>query len=152
NGLSVALIDKGDFASGTSSKSTKLVHGGIRYLENFEFDLVSEALRERFIQFKNAPHLVKPIPFVIPGFEKDPRPLWMMKLGVALYDSLAGNYKLGPHRTFSAKELLQEEPSLNAEGLKGGIMFYDAQMNDARLCLENVLMAAQEGARPANYV
>ena len=152
NGLSVALIDKGDFASGTSSKSTKLVHGGIRYLENFEFDLVAEALKERFIQFKNAPHLVKPIPFVIPVYDGDPRPLWMMKLGVLLYDKLAGNFKLGPHRWFSAKELLEQEPSLNPQGLKGGVLYYDAQMDDARLCLENVLMAAQKGVRTANYV
>jgi glycerol-3-phosphate dehydrogenase len=152
NGLSVALLDKGDFASGTSSKSTKLVHGGIRYLENFEFDLVSEALQERYIQFKSAPHLVKPISFLIPVYEGDKRPLWMMKLGVAMYDSLAGKFKLGPHRTFSAKELLAQEPSLNPQGLKGGVLYYDAQMDDARLCLENVLMAAYEGAKVANYV
>lgn len=152
NGLSVALIDKGDFAGGTSSKSTKLIHGGIRYLENFEFDLVAEALHERFIQRKNAPHLVKPIAFVIPVYDGDPRPLWMMKLGVFLYDTLAGKLKLGPHRWFSAKELLEQEPSLNPQGLKGGVLYYDAQMDDARLCLENVLMATQKGAQAANYV
>ncbi len=152
NGLNVALIDKGDFASGTSSKSTKLVHGGIRYLENLEFDLVSEALHERFIQFKNAPHLVKPLAFVIPVYENDQRPLWMMKLGVAIYDALAGQFKLGQHKIFSAKDLLQQEPSLNPQGLKGGVLYYDAQMDDARLCLENVLMASERGAKIANYI
>jgi glycerol-3-phosphate dehydrogenase len=152
NGLSVALIEKNDFASGASSKSTKLVHGGIRYLENFEFDLVSEALHERFIQHKNAPHLVTPVPFVIPVYEKDRRPLWMMKLGVAMYDSLAGHFKLGPHKTFSAAEMLKQEPSLNPAGLKGGVLYYDAQMDDARLCLENILTAAQRGAKVVNYV
>lgn len=152
NGLSVALIDKGDFGGGTSSKSSKLVHGGIRYLENLEFDLVAEALKERYIQFKNAPHLVKPIKFVIPIYEGDPRPGWMVRTGVSLYDSLSGSLGLGGHKSYSAQELLKEEPSLNPEGLKGGIMYHDAQMDDARLCLENVLMACSHGARAANYV
>ncbi len=152
NGLSVALIEKGDFASGTSSKSSKLVHGGIRYLENLEFDLVSEALKERYIQFKNAPYLVKPQSFIIPIYQKDPRPAWMINTGVFLYDSLAGGLKLGSRRAFTAQELIKEVPSLNPDGLKGGILYYDAQMDDARLCLENVLIACQKGARVANYV
>lgn len=152
NGLSVALLDKGDFGGGTSSKSSKLVHGGIRYLEHMEFDLVAEALRERYIQFKNAPHLVKPLPFIIPIYEGSPRPAWMVNTGVFLYDALAGNLKLGPHRSFTAEQLLEKEPSLNPEGLKGGVLYYDAQMDDARLCLENVLMAVKQGARAANYV
>ena len=88
-GMKVALLEKGDFASGTSSKSTKLIHGGIRYLENLEFDLVYESLRERHVQLKVAPHLVKPLPFVIPVYQGDKRPLWMMKFGVFLYDLLA---------------------------------------------------------------
>src|SRR5271155_2988999 len=89
-GASVALLEKGDFASGTSSKSTKLLHGGIRYLENFEFDLVHESLRERFIQWQAAPFLGKPMSFVGPGYKKDARPLWMMQAGVWLYDFLSG--------------------------------------------------------------
>lgn len=152
NGLSVALIDKGDFASGTSSKSSKLVHGGIRYLENLEFDLVAEALKERYIQFKNAPHLVRPLEFMIPIYEGDPRPAWMIKMGASLYDALAGSFKLGSHQFFKPEELLKQEPSLNPEGLKGGVSYFDAQMDDARLCLENVLMASQKGAKIANYV
>src|SRR5476649_2422654 len=81
-GATVALLEKNDFASGASSKSTKLLHGGIRYLENFEFDLVHEALKERFIQWQAVPYLVKPLPFVIPVYKNDVRPLWMMKCGV----------------------------------------------------------------------
>ncbi len=84
-GATVALLEKKDFASGTSSKSTKLLHGGIRYLEHFEFDLVHESLKERYIQWQTAPHLVKLLPFVIPVYKKDARPLWMMQVGVWLY-------------------------------------------------------------------
>ena len=84
SGIKTALLEKGDFASGTSSKSTKLIHGGLRYLEHFEFDLVYESLKERLAQLKAAPHLVKPLPFIIPVYKGDARPLWMMKLGVFL--------------------------------------------------------------------
>lgn len=152
NGLNVALIEKGDFASGTSSKSTKLLHGGLRYLENFEFDLVSEALRERHVHLKSAPHLVKVLPFVIPVYKDDPRPLWKMRLGVWLYDVLSGTCGIGRHQNLSPQEVLEKIPGLKAEGLQGGVLYYDMQMNDARLCLENVLMAADRGAVVANYV
>ena len=151
-GQKVALIEKNDFASGTSSKSTKLVHGGIRYLENLEFDLVFEALHERAIQLKAAPHLVKPLAFIIPVYKGDKRPLWMMKLGVWLYDVLAGRYRVDKHESLTAAQLFKTAPSLKQEGLKGGVLYYDAQMDDARVCLENVLSAAQHGADVANYV
>jgi glycerol-3-phosphate dehydrogenase len=151
-GLKVALLEKGDFASGTSSKSTKLIHGGIRYLENFEVDLVYESLRERHIQLTVAPHLVKPLPFVIPVYQGDKRPLWMMQLGVFLYDLLAGKYRVKPWRTLKREEVMRIEPGIEPKGLKGGVLYYDAQMDDARLCLENVLMAAKYGADVANYV
>jgi len=151
-GMKVALLEKGDFASGTSSKSTKLIHGGIRYLENLEVDLVYESLRERHIQLTVAPHLVKPLPFVIPVYEGDKRPLWMMQLGVFLYDLLAGRYRVKPRKNLTREEVIQLEPGIEQKGLKGGVLYYDAQMDDARLCLENVLMAAQYGAHVANYV
>ncbi|MFA5159932.1 MAG: glycerol-3-phosphate dehydrogenase [Candidatus Omnitrophota bacterium] len=151
-GMKVALLEKGDFASGTSSKSTKLIHGGIRYLENLEVDLVYESLRERHIQLTVAPHLVKPLPFVIPVYEGDKRPLWMMQFGVFLYDLLAGKYRVKPRRNLTREEVIQLEPGIEQKGLKGGVLYYDAQMDDARLCLENVLMAAQYGAHVANYV
>jgi len=151
-GLKVTLLEKGDFASGTSSKSTKLLHGGIRYLENFEFDLVHESLHERFIQFKSVPHLAKPIRFIIPVYHGDKRPLWMMKLAVFLYDSLAGCYRIGKHQSLSREELRKLEPHLLNDGLMGAISYYDVQMDDARICLENILTAQQHGARVANYI
>lgn len=151
-GITVALLEKDDFASGTSSKSTKLLHGGIRYLENFEFDLVHEALRERFIQWQAAPYLVKPMPFVIPVYKNDARPLWMMKLGVWLYDLLSGKYRIGHHRFLSVAEITSMAPGINRDGLIGGVEYFDAQMDDARLCLENVLMADKQGAVVSNYI
>ena len=151
-GATVALLEKNDFASGTSSKSTKLLHGGIRYLENFEFDLVHEALRERFIQWQAAPYLVKPLAFVIPVYKNDKRPLWMMRVGVWLYDFLSGKYRIGHHRFLSVAEITSLAPGINADGLMGGVEYFDAQMDDARLCLENVLMADSNGAVVANYV
>lgn len=151
-GMRTALLEKGDFASGTSSKSTKLIHGGIRYLENLEVDLVYESLRERRIQLEAAPHLVKPLPFVIPVYEGDKRPLWMMRLGVFLYDLLAGRARIKPWRKLSREDVMRLEPGIETKGLKGGVLYYDAQMDDARLCLENVLMADRYGAHVANYV
>ena len=152
NGLKTALLEKNDFASGTSSKSTKLIHGGLRYLENLEFGLVREALKERSIQLKAAPHLVKPLSFVIPVYQKDKRPLWLMKLGVFIYDFLCGPYLIKRHRFLATEEVCRQVSGIKREGLLGGIMYYDAQMDDARLCLENVLSAQAHGAHTANYV
>ncbi len=151
SGLSVALVEKQDFASGTSSRSTKLVHGGLRYLESFEFDLVAESLRERFIQWKNVPYLVKPLRFVIPVYRGDRRPLWMMKLGGWLYDLLSGKYIVEKHKSLSKEEVLDAIPSLKREGLVGGVAYSDCRMDDARLCLENILSAREHGAHVANY-
>ncbi|MBI4309762.1 MAG: glycerol-3-phosphate dehydrogenase/oxidase [Candidatus Omnitrophica bacterium] len=151
-GARVALVEKGDWAGGTSSKSTKLLHGGIRYLENFEFGLVAESLKERFIQWKSAPHLVKPMRFIVPVYRAQGRPFWMMKLGVWLYERLSGAYSLGPHAVLSKEEVERLAPGIKAEGLLGGVSYFDAQMDDARLCLENVLMAQKRGADVANYV
>lgn len=150
--MRVALLEKEDFASGASSKSTKLIHGGIRYLENLEVDLVYESLKERSLQLKVAPHLVKPLPFVIPVYKGDKRPLWMMQFGVLLYDLLAGKYRVKPHKNLTREEVLKLEPGIKQEGLTGGVIYYDAQMDDARLCLENVLSADEYGANVANYV
>ncbi len=151
-GLRVALIDKGDFASGTSSASSKLIHGGLRYLEHAEFGLVREALRERHILLRIAPHLVRPLRILIPHYETATRPRWMIKLGLSLYDWLAGRERIGRHGWLSASELTDQVPGLRGEGLKGGFEFFDAQMDDARLCLEVVLSAVAAGARAANYV
>ena len=144
-GLSVALFEKGDFASGTSSKSTKLVHGGIRYLEQGRFSLVFEALHERQRLIKAAPHLVHPISFLLPSYKGDRVPAWKLKLGLWLYDLLAGAQNIAKHRWFSPSKTLEIIPALNPIGLMGCGLYYDAQVNDARLVLENILAA--EGAR-----
>ena len=151
NGLKAALLEKNDFASGTSGRSTKLIHGGLRYLETFDLDLVREALRERFFLLRDAPHLVKPLSFIVPVYRGDRKPLWMMRLGVWLYDQLAGKYKIGRRRFVPRDELLGSMSGLKEEGLLGGVSYYDAQMDDARLVLENVLSARAHGAHVANY-
>jgi len=151
-GLSVLLAEKGDFASGTSSASTKLVHGGLRYLENFDFALVFEACRERAVLRKIAPHLVEPQPFFIPVYKDDPRPLWMVRAGLLLYDLLAMFRNAGRHRILSAAQALLRAPVLQPEGLTGVARYWDCRMDDARLCLENVIAAREAGAVVENYL
>lgn len=150
-GLKVLLLDKSDFASGTSSRSTKLIHGGIRYLENYEFKLVWEALHERKTLTQIAPQLVHPIPFIIPVYKGDKRPLWLIKLGMLLYDLMAGFKNIKWHTTLSAKKLHQIEPHLGTKNLQGGGIYYDCQTNDARLTLANIRDAATNGAIVKNY-
>ncbi len=152
NGLKVALLEKGDFACGTSSKSTKLIHGGLRYLEHLEFGLVREALQERCLLLRDDPHLVKPLSFVIPVYKSDRRSLGLVRLGVWFYDFLSGDYTIQRHRSLSAQDIRQLVPGIKAEGLAGGVIYCDAQMDDARLVLENVLSADEKGAHVANYV
>jgi glycerol-3-phosphate dehydrogenase len=150
-GLSVVLFEKGDFASGTSSKSTKLIHGGIRYLEQAKFSLVFESLHERRKLLQIAPHLVRPLPFLLPCYKGDARPPWMLKIGLWLYDLLAGSQNIARHRWISADETLQIAPTLKPDGLKGCGLYYDAQVNDARLTMENILAAEAAGATCLNY-
>jgi glycerol-3-phosphate dehydrogenase len=151
-GLRVALIDKGDFASGTSSISSKLVHGGLRYLEHGDFRLVYEALHERARLLRNAPHLVWPLRFVLPFYASDRVPPWKWRLGLTLYDVLAGSGNLSRSRPLSPRQLQQELPGLRTDGLHGGAQYFDAQMDDARLCIEVIRSAALQGATVANYV
>ena len=151
-GLRVGLIDKADFASGTSSASSKLVHGGLRYLEHGSLHLVYEALHERKLLLQNAPHLVHPLRFILP-FTRDTRvPPWKWRAGLTLYDLLAGRSNLRRSRPLDVSSLRDEFPGLNHETLLGGAEYYDAQMDDARLCVEVVRTAALHGARVANYV
>lgn len=152
-GLSVALVEKGDFASGTSSRSTKLVHGGLRYLEHLSLGLVAESCRERSILLEMAPHLVTPLSFLLPAYAGDPRSLAMLRLGTTLYDWLTPRRHAATprHRSLSADEAVAAEPSLPSEHLRGAVLFYDCQMDDARLCLETVLDARRRGAACANY-
>ncbi len=151
-GFRVGLIDKGDFASGTSSVSSKLIHGGLRYLEHGGFHLVHEALHERRLLLENAPHLVHALRFIIP-FYKDARvPPWKYRAGLTFYDLLAGTSNLRRSRPLTFPHLRREFPGLRSAGLHGGACYVDAQMDDARLCLEVVLSAALQGACVANYV
>jgi glycerol-3-phosphate dehydrogenase len=150
-GFSVALIDKGDFASATSSASSKLVHGGLRYLEHGDFLLVREALHERRRLLPNAPHLVWPLPFVLPFYAGARVPPWQWRLGLTLYDLLAGSGNLRPSRGLPRYRLCREFPSLRRAGLVGGAEYHDAGMDDARLCVEVVRTAAGLGAVVCNY-
>jgi glycerol-3-phosphate dehydrogenase len=151
-GWRVGLIDKGDFASGTSSVSSKLVHGGLRYLEHGGFHLVYEALRERGLLLENAPHLVRPLKFVLPFYEGTRLGPWKWRLGLTLYDLLAGRANIHRSRPVTSCELRQDFPTLLEKGLSGGATFFDAQMDDARLCLEVIRTATVHGACIANYV
>ncbi|MGH9676474.1 MAG: FAD-dependent oxidoreductase, partial [Candidatus Acidiferrum sp.] len=131
-GLRVALIDKGDFASGTSGISSKLVHGGLRYLEHGDLRLVYEALHERKRLLHNAPHLVKPLRFTIPFYGGQRVPPWQWRLGLTLYDLLAGAGNLRRSKALDRPHLLHAFPGIRATGLSGGAEYADAQMDDAR--------------------
>ncbi len=151
-GLKTALVDRKDWGWGTSSRSSKLVHGGLRYLENFELGLVFEATRERAILRRLHPHLVWPLPFVFPVFEGDRNPLWKVNLGLWLYDllSLLRGYRL--HARWSARRTSAEVPDLRREGLTGALHYFDCRTDDARLALANALDAERHGATAASYV
>jgi glycerol-3-phosphate dehydrogenase len=128
-----------------------MIHGGIRYLEQGEFRLVFDASRERAILHRSAPHLVRPLPFLFPIYNKTGRSPWMIRAGMVLYDLIALFRNFYPHQMLSAKDLLHREPGLSPFGLRGGALFYDAQMDDARLCLEVLLSARAAGAQIFNY-
>src|SRR5690242_3994351 len=150
--MSVALFEKGDYGSGTSSKSSKLVHGGLRYLEHGEIGLVFESVSERRVQTRVAPHLVRPMPFLVPIFKGTKPGLELMNLGLWIYDSLALFRAPRMHRTFrGAKAANAVEPCLRTEGLRGVIEYYDCATDDARLVLENVLDAQALGADCRSY-
>lgn len=150
-GMRVALFEQGDLASGTSSRTSKLVHGGLRYLEQGAFGLVAESARERAMWLRLAPHLVRPLPFLFPIYRRAPRPTWMVRLGMTLYDALALFRNVESHRILSRDEAATLEPELLAPDLVGAALFYDAQMDDARLCLEVALAAREAGARVETY-
>ncbi|MFI5303334.1 MAG: glycerol-3-phosphate dehydrogenase [Nitrospiria bacterium] len=151
-GLTTLLVEKGDFGCGTSSRTSKIVHGGIRYLEQGEIRLVIESLRERFILQKIAPHLVHPLPFLIPVFKDGPRPLWMIRAGLWIYDALSMFRNKQRFQLINREEILRLLPGLEPDRILGGGIYYDSQMNDARLVLENVLDAKSSGATVLNYV
>ena len=148
-GHSVALIEMADFAKGTSSRSTKLVHGGVRYLRQGNVSLVLEALRERGRLAKNAPHLVHDLAFVIPSYKWWEGPFY--GIGMKVYDQLAGKLGLGPSRMLSREETLAAIPTVETEHLTGGVIYHDGQFDDARLAINLAQTAAAQGALLSNY-
>lgn len=151
-GMKVALIEANDFAFGTSSRSSKLIHGGIRYLENLEFHLVFEALRERQRLFEMAPHLVHPLRFLLPIYKTGRVPAWKMGLGMWLYDALSMFEAPEMNQFLNVKEIEREYPALSSAGLTGAFAYYDAYMDDDRLVFETLRSARTHGAEIVNYV
>ncbi|MBW3632980.1 MAG: glycerol-3-phosphate dehydrogenase [Chloroflexi bacterium] len=151
-GLRTLLLDKGDIASGTTSWSSRLIHGGLRYLEHGEVRLVRESLRERERLLRNAPHLVGPLPMVIPMYDGNRRRPSVIRAGMLAYDALSLDKSLPRHRVWSTREALRRVPGLNPRGLRGAALYYDAQATFAeRLAVENVISAAEHGATVATY-
>jgi glycerol-3-phosphate dehydrogenase len=152
-GLSVLLLDQQDWGFGTTWRSTKLIHGGLRYLEHGEIPLVFESLRERAVLMRTAPHLVRPLPFLLPEYNADRHRPAVLRAGITLYDCLAVGGGLPRHRSLSPDQVLAAEPDLRRTGLRGGIGYWDCQVElPERLCLENVLRAAEAGALTVSYM
>lgn len=149
-GYDVLLLEQSDFGKGTSSRSTKLAHGGIRYLGQGNIGLVLEALKERGLLLENAPHIVHDLAFVVPNYDWWEAPFY--GLGLKLYQLLAGKHGLGASRILSRDETLQHLPTLKTEGLRGGAVYFDGQFDDARLLIHMVATAYEQGATPLNYV
>ncbi len=148
-GLSTLLLEREDFGKGTSSRSTKLVHGGVRYLEQGNISLVMEALKERGLLRQNAPHLVHDLAFVVPNYSWWEAPFY--GIGMKVYDLLAGKYGFGRSRILSREETLQRLPTIQHEGLRGGVVYYDGQFDDSRLLIHIIASAAVIGATVLNY-
>jgi glycerol-3-phosphate dehydrogenase len=151
-GLRTILVEQNDLGSGTSSRSSRLIHGGLRYLEQGEFGLVLEANRERRILQRIAPHLVWPLPFVFPVHQGDRISRWQLAAGMLLYDVLALFRNVRAHRLMGKRGMLEAEPMLRDRGLLGGARYYDAQCDDARLVIATARSAIHHGAQVANYM
>ncbi len=151
-GLKVALVERDDFASGTSSASSKLIHGGLRYLENFEFKLVFESLSERAHLIRTQPNMVRWLKFYLPVYESDARPMGLISIGLWLYDLLSLFRAPHFHRRLSKERILKELPKLSPKGLVGGFTYYDASMWDDVMCVENARAAHDLGAAIAPRV
>ncbi len=148
-GYATLLLEAHDFGKGTSGRSTKLVHGGVRYLEQGNVSLVMEALRERGIMRRNAPHLVHELPFVVPGYTWWEGPFF--GIGLKLYQMLSGKYGFGPSKMISREETLSRIPNVNPDGLNGGVIYYDGQFDDSRFLIHLLATAAEQGATLLNY-
>ncbi len=149
-GYDVVLLEQSDFGKGTSSRSTKLVHGGVRYLQQGNLSLVMEALKERGLLLQNAPHLVSDLEFVVPNYEWWEAPFY--GVGMKVYDVLAGRYRFGRSRNLSVEETVERLPNIERDGLRGGVSYHDGQFDDARLLVNMVQTAFEQGATVLNYV
>ncbi len=150
-GLTVALVEAGDWAAGTSSRTTKLAHGGLRYLEQLDFGLVRTALAERAVLLSIAPHLTRAAPFLLPLYTGRSMPAWELEAGLWLYDALAGAHRLGRHRVLDTGAALEREPELSPAGLRGAGLYWDARVLDARLVIETIADARRAGAVAVSY-
>src|SRR5689334_15019256 len=148
-GYSTLLLEQHDFGKGTSSRSTKLVHGGVRYLEQGNVSLVMEALKERGILRQNAPHLVTELACIVPSYAWWEGPFY--GIGLKVYELLAGKYGFGKSKSISKEETLDQLPNVNPDGLTGGIVYYDGQFDDTRLLINLIATAADHGATVLNY-
>lgn len=149
-GYKTVLLDMHDFSKGTSSRSTKLIHGGVRYLQQGDVSLVIEALKERGLLIQNAPHLVSHQSFIVPSYKWWSGPFY--GVGMKVYDMLAGKLNIKKSKSLSVEETLEKIPTLETEGLLGGTMYYDGQFDDSRLAINLVQTAASQGAIPLNYM
>ena len=151
-GLRVLLLDKGDISGGTTQWATRLIHGGLRYLEHYEFALVRESLRDREAILRVAPHLVKPLGFLVPIYDRSARGPLMVRLGMTLYDTLSFDKSMDRHKMFNREKVREREPGLNPEGLKAAAFYYDAQVEYAeRIAVENAVSARDNGATVITY-
>lgn len=148
-GYAVVLLEQSDFGKGTSSRSTKLVHGGVRYLQQGNVSLVMEALKERGLLRRNAPHLVRDLEFIVPNYAWWEAPFY--GIGLKVYDLLAGRYGFGASQVLSREEVLERIPTLQHDGLRGGVKYHDGQFDDSRLLVNLVQTAVEQGACVANY-
>ncbi|MDQ2834471.1 MAG: glycerol-3-phosphate dehydrogenase/oxidase [Acidobacteriota bacterium] len=148
-GYDVLLLEREDFGKGTSSRATKLVHGGVRYLEQGNVSLVMEALKERGILRRNAPHIVHDLRFIVPNYSWWEAPFY--GIGMKVYDLLAGRYSFGSSRVLSFEETLELLPAIRQDGLRGGVMYHDGQFDDSRLLINLITTAAEHGATVLNY-
>jgi glycerol-3-phosphate dehydrogenase len=149
-GYDVVVLEQSDFGKGTSSRSTKLIHGGVRYLQQGNIPLVMEALKERGVLRRNAPHLVRDLPFVVPNYQWWEAPFY--GIGMRVYDALAGKYGFGASSNLTREETIERIPTIERAGLRGGVKYHDGQFDDARLLIHMVMTAAEQGAVPVNYV
>src|ERR1700761_1259968 len=148
-GYATLLLEQSDFGKGTSSRATKLAHGGVRYLEQGNVSLVMEALKERGLMRQNAPHIVHELPHVVPSYQWWEGPFY--GIGLKLYQALSGKYGFGPSQLLSKEDTIKRIPGVNQDGLTGGVLYHDGQFDDTRLLINLVATAAEQGATLLNY-